>query len=260
MRIALLLTTLLLLSSALHADDTELEVIHLTHRPASEISRVIHPLLSPEEGISWYGNQLIVRARPGTIDAIRRLVSEIDLPLRSLRIEVMWGEAGGDSRRDVGLPEGPLSTADRPEVRMERRITTRRESRTQVIRVIEGETALIRRGTSVAWPELLLLRNGELAAAGIVWKDIDSGFTVRPTLLGERVRLEIEAIHDTEDPAGGGRILTRGAQTVVTVEPGEWVEIGGSTEERHAGGRRILGATRTEGSEEGRLFVRALPD
>lgn len=252
-----LLIALTLAVSTAAADDTRLEIIEVKHRPAAEIGYAIHSLLGSEEGISWYGNHLIVRARPATLEQVRVLLVDLDRPAKSLRVEVRWGDTGDGSATEWQvLDSAGVGTTSRVEPRIERRITTRRETRIQSVRVIEGQAALIRQGTAVPYPEVVVVRSGEIAAAGLAWRDVDSGFAVRPSVLGERIRLAIEPVHARESPEGGGRILTAGASTVMEVESGEWMEIGGASTDRDERGTRILGATRDRSRDNSRVFVR----
>lgn len=238
------------------ADDTELEVIAVEHRPAAEIGDALRPLLGADEALSWHGQQLLVRARPATLAQVRALLADLDRPARNLRIEVRWGDADDNTAAEWQvLDQTQPRAAQRVEPRIERRAATRRETRTQFVRVIEGQTALIRQGTAIAYPEVIVLQGG-IAAAGLAWHDVDSGFAVRPSVLGEHIRITIEPIQSRESQEDGGRFLTSGASTVLEVRAGEWVEIGGAATERHERGTRILGATRDHRQDDRRIFVR----
>lgn len=237
---ALLAAAVLLLSLTAEANEITIGTIELSHRSASALIETIRPLLKDDEAVSQDRSLLILRARPSTIESIRALVAGIDTPLQRLRIEVRWGDAVDD--------------------RTTHRITTRRDELTHAIRVIEGEGALIHAGSARLWPDIVLMRDGEVAAAGFSWKEIGSGFYVLPAPVGDRIRLEIEPVREVESRDGIGKIVTGAARTVVEVDPGEWVEIGAVTAEREVEGRRIIATTRDRREEGSRIFVRVSVD
>jgi len=285
-RLRLWLPVLLLaLASGTLAADSELRVIALKHRLAAEVVSTVQPLLGPGESVSSMDNKLIVRAAPRTLTQIERLLADIDVPRRNLRISVRHSEArdttrqtggvggdvrsgdsriivGGDRSRDSGVtlrrsgPEGSM------QLHTERHVTTTSDSATHILTVLDGGRAFLRVGESIPQVEPYLVFVGpQLAglAAGVRFHDVTTGFEVEPRLLGERIQLAIHPRLAFRTDQGLRTVNLQELRTEVVLPPGEWVDLGGVLESANEVNRRILGgAQRTSGGNSS-FLVRVDP-
>src|SRR5690606_18702339 len=82
---------------------------------------------------------------------------------------------------------------------------------------------------------------------GIDYKDVTTGFYVRPRLRGEQVILSVSPFKQSPDPRRGGDIRIQSARTTISGPLGEWLPIGGTTEQTQQSHSRIdaLGSTRS---------------
>ncbi len=272
-----------------HAADPELRVIPLKHRLADELVPVVRPLLVPGESVSGMDSRLIVRAAPRTFAQIERLLAEVDTPRRNLRISVRHaGEServqdnqgvSGDVRRGNtrivneasfttngtrstgGVTVGRTGPDGNVQLRSQRHVTTKRETSTQNLTVLDGGRAFLRVGESIpqVQPFLVLVGNRLGVVAGIQYQDVTTGFEVEPRILGEQIKLTVTPRLAFRSNQGAQSINFQELSTVVTVKPGEWVDLGGAVESSNEINRQILSTRRSTGSEDSRFLIRVDP-
>ena len=193
----------------------DISVIPLHHRMAAEVLPVIRPLLGPEDALSASGQDLILRADPGTAARIRALIRRIDKAPANLLITVRrtpqttgahraFGAGvqieSGDLRLQAGAPDGPGVT-----VQGQSRDRVRRVWREQPVRAVEGVPALLRGA-------------GELEV-------------IAQLTGGDRVELTVRSA----GPRGESEL-----DTVVTGHLGQWITLGGIRERRMRTDRGLL--------------------
>jgi type II secretory pathway component GspD/PulD (secretin) len=126
----------------------------------------------------------------------------------------------------------------------------------QSVRVLEGSSALIRVGQSVpaGIEQVIVGPGGAVGSQSTQYRDVDSGFYVTPRVNGNRVTLEISSANDrVVDPATGATRIQR-VETVASGRLGEWIELGGTWEQRSQQDSVILGRS----SDAGRDYRRVL--
>ena len=249
----------------------EMRVIQLKHRPAGEIIPLIRPLLGPEDALSGMDYRLIVRTSDRNLKEIERLLAQLDVAPRQLRITVeqrvandrdtashsVEGEVRIGDKARIKLPEkspddrGLVVQKDNLRLRTDQRTTAGRNETTQTVMALEGQRASIRIGQSVPHvKKILALGRGQvLIAQGIELQDVTTGFDVLPRVSGDRVRMEITPRLSTlRDPATG---LTNYQELATTVEAklGEWIDLGTILGHRNEIDRAILESAATESGE-----------
>ena len=251
------------------ADETR--VIQLKHRPASEIIPLIRPLLGPEDALSGMDYRLIVRTSDRNLNEIERLLAQLDVAQRQLRITVEQRVANdrdatrhsmegnvpiGDNAR-ITLPgkstdnRGLVVQKDSLRYRTDQRSSAGRNETTQTVMALDGQRAYIRIGQSVPHVrEILMLGHRQFAVTQeIELQDVTTGFDVLPRVHGNRVRLEITPRLSTlRDPATG---LADFQELTTTVEAGlgEWLDLGAVLGQRNEIDRAILDSAAAESGE-----------
>ncbi len=264
------LTALLALACA-SASAEETRIIQLKHRPAGEIIPLIRPLLGPEDALSGTDYRLIVRTSDRNLKDIERLLAQLDVAQRQLRITVeqrvaddrdtathsIAGEVRIGDKARIKLPEespdnrGLVAQKDNLRLRTDQRTTAGRNETTQTVMALDGQRASIRIGQSVPHvKEILALgRRQVLIAQGIELQDVTTGFDVLPRVSGDRVRMEITPRLSTlRDPATGLADFQELA-TTVEVRLGEWIDLGTILGHRNEIDRAILESAATESGE-----------
>jgi hypothetical protein len=280
---ALPVASYLLAPASVHASENELRVIPLKHRMADEIVPVLRPLLAPGESVSGMDSRLIVRASRATFAQIERVLNEVDVARRNLRISIrhngerddlrqqrsIAGEAhagqtrifvnGGSGNGPGGLVirrSGPNGTV---EVRNERHLSTARDASTQILTVLEGSQALLRVGESVpqVQPFLALAGNRLMIVTGIQYYDVATGFEVETRIIGNRVQLTVTPRLAFLGSQGTQTVNFQELRTTVTIAPREWVDLGGMVESANEVNRQILNTERAQHST--RYMIRVDP-
>jgi type II secretory pathway component GspD/PulD (secretin) len=262
------------------AAETELRVIPLKHRLADEVVPVVRPLLAPGESVSGMDARLIVRTAPQTFAQIERLLTEIDTPRRNLRISVRHtGENGptqggqgfsGNAQRGstriivtngdratAGTTSGKTGTGEGEQGSSERHISTKRDTSTQTLTVLDGGHAFLHIGETIAQVQPFLALAGSRlgVVAGIQYYDVTTGFEVEPRVLGEQIQLAVTPRLAFRSNQGEQAVIFQELHTQVMVKPGEWMDLGGAVESTSTVSRQIL----STGSEGSRFLIRVDP-
>jgi len=263
------------------AAEPELHVIPLKHRFAEDVIPLLRPLLAPGESVSGVDSHLIVRATPRTIAQIERMLADVDTPRRNLRISVrhageserlqarqgVSGDAHqgntrivvtGGARNTGGVNVGHAGPAGALQLHSEQRVTTKRDTSTQDLTVLDGGRAFLRVGESIplVQPFLALAGNRVTVLPGIQYYDVTTGFEVEPRILGERILLTVTPRIGFRSNQGTQNISLQELHTAVAVQPGEWVDLGGAVESSSEVSRQILSTRRNTSGEDSRFLIR----
>ena len=220
-----LLTLLLLLPLLGHQAYAEINFVTLKHRNAETLIPLLRPVLDEGVRISGKGPTLIVNSKPWQLEELRPLIEQLDTPLQSLMINVIQG----DSDNHATLQGDVSGTTARPSVRVYGTKKKERAAVSQQLRVIEGQWATISAGESIPVAEKITRhsRHGTTTQQSIKYKDVQSGFEVRPQISGETVTLEIRPFRAKHAKGGAGVIEQQQITTTVSGRLGEWITVGG---------------------------------
>ena len=266
-------------SLSVHAGTPEVHVIPLKHRLAEEVVPVLRPLLAPGESVNSMDNRLIVRATPATLALIEKTLSEIDTARRNLRISVRQaglnestqdshGLSGrvqtGNTRIVVsdthrgGVSVSGTGTNSALQVRTERHSTRSRSNSTQNLTVIDGGRGFLRVGESIPDVQQFLVWVGHrpALATGVQYRDVTTGFEVEPRIVGERILLTVSPRLAFRADHGVQTVDFQELRTQLTVQPGEWVDLGGIVGNAHELNRRILGSHQRSASDTSGFLIR----
>lgn len=262
----------------------QLEIIDLKGRTAEQVLPQLRPFVEPGGTISGMNNKIFIRASAANRQQIRELLAAIDRPPRRLLISVRQdadstasargGEVSGrvssggtviESRRTVvggsGVEVRRGGDVVRGQVYDSRSAGSERVA--QQVQVVEGGKAFINVGTSVPVPlrQVVVGPGGAVVSESVVFRDLGTGFYAEPQLAGDNVTLSISPTHDTPGAYGPGSANIQRLSTTVSGRLGEWIDLGGSVEERSG---ESSGITRysTRGGSTGRrvqLKVEELP-
>lgn len=266
------------------AQATVLEVIPLRYRTAQEVIPIIQPMLARDGSVSGLQGQLIVRTTPANLEEVKRILASIDTAPRQLLITVrqdadtdrsrsgakVSGSVGGEHGR-VTIPGGRDPRGgnvviregdDRLRVHMAEGRDLESDRNTQTVRVMEGREAFVGVGQSVPVRERQVRRvmiNGqwvEQVVEGTQYRDVTTGFYVLPRLAGDRVTLDVSPQRETLSRQIPGGVNVQSVVTTVSGRLGEWMEIGGTSQD--AGGQQsvLLGRSTTAVRDSRRVLVK----
>ncbi len=268
--------------SFLHAEPVQLKIIPLKHRLASDVVPILKPLVTEGGSISGMSNQLIIRTTPKNLQALLKTLKAIDRPLQSLKISVRYDTHGKSQGREQGADgyyqnenirietrnpgtyksDGQTVTIQRKngEIRY-RSWSTQSETddnRVYFVRTVEGQPAWIRLGESVPVPERTIILHPYGAADiydTVSYRDISSGFYVIPHLNGDRVTLMISPQRSRAGHSYGF-IETQEAEMTVSGSLGQWIDLGGITEQYKEQTEEGLYQTHHYGQSRNHIFVK----
>ncbi len=254
MPILALLLTLLLQATPLAA--SELDIVELRNRPAEEIIPLIQPMLNADESISGRGFQLILKADAARQPQIRELIGKLDRAPAQLMISVFQGSErdvralgidaelnyrNNDTRVHIGSSTAPSGGTEviigGGDTHVSGKITSTRsrlrDNPVHRLRISEGSAGYIETGKSIPYFSGQVYRGSgrQIVESSVEYKDVTSGFYVRPRLSGDRVILDISPHRDSLNTSIGGAVNTRRAATTISGPLGEWIPLGGTTEQ-----------------------------
>jgi type II secretory pathway component HofQ len=207
-------------------------------------------------------NALVLIGEPHALEAALGLLAELDRPaqtvvlhyesqrledLEARGIRIDWSVSAGSVRiGNVHAPPGVDLLAIRP-------FDVRAEGSSRLagmLRVQDGQSGRIETGTSVPFVQHVSPWESQVGYASAA-----SGFEATPRVQGDgRVRV---ALHPFEGELGhGGAIRSGGADTDVTVKPGEVVAVGSLGRTRERSSRGLGGAASEQRYEEWVLLLR----
>ncbi|MBL8414241.1 MAG: hypothetical protein JNM42_07380 [Propionivibrio sp.] len=258
-----------------------MEIIALRYRMVEQVLPSLQPLVEPGGALSGMNNQLIVRASRNNIEQIKQALSAIDVPTRRLMIRVSQNRDAVSRQQGAGLsgsvgvgnnvriiqPSSSIQGSTKIEVRggdsrANAQVYDSRSSRdlqaSQSVQVVDGGRAFIQIGQSLPLPlrQVVLGPNGLVATDSVVYRDIGQGFFAVPKLVGERVTLEISPQFDSPGDQGYGSVNTQRLSTTVSGRLGEWIELGGSSQQASGSDSRNLGSGSSEMRDNRSVWLR----
>ncbi len=252
-RLSKLLGLVLLVATA-QADS--ISTIELRNRPAEEVIPIVEPMLGENDAISGQGFKIFLRSSPETLARVRAMVDVLDTPAKVLQVSVFQGSNrdlgqlgigtgiqietgdasvdignGSDNNNDAGGSITYSTTNASANINSMSTQGNLKHNPIHQVRVTEGTEAYIETGERIpyfygaAWKE----RSG--FAGAIEYEDASTGFYVLPRIRGDNVILEVSPFKSSQSSTGADNIDTQSASTTITGRVGEWLLIGGVTEQ-----------------------------
>ena len=276
-----LLLTLGLFSFGAQADS--ITTIQLKNRPAEELIPVIKPMLGSGDSVTGRGFQLFIRTSPENLEQVRQMISQLDVAAQLLQISVFQGNdrdlralgvegsfnyQDRDSNVSIGKTGGGSRGAD---IHLSTRsasaganiLSTRgrlSDNPVHTLRITEGTQGYIETGQSIpyfsaggGW------FNGRpaLIGGGIEYKDVTTGFYILPRVNGDQVILNVSPFKQSQSKTRGGDINTQSASTQITGKLGQWLSIGGITEQVQRSSSSIGTSHSTQSRNNESIWIKA---
>ena len=266
-----LLFVLLLLSlpmvATLTSAETEFKIFTLQHRFASDLLPMVDPMVGADGTANGIDNQLIIRAQPERMREIEAIVAQMDAARvnrkitvstsNNMRIERDVIEANGKVKvGKVTVGNDKRAKSNTGNVDIERNSSNTRQSSHQFINVLDGERAFIRVGQIVPFShEWVTITQRYIQLDRLTdWREVSTGFAVRPRTLGNEVELEITpriARTNNQDFIDFEELTT-----VIRTPLGSWVDIGGTMQQNDEVSRKILGLQSIARQQNSNLSVK----
>lgn len=236
----------------------ETEVIPLNYRTPEDILPVLQGVIGTSGRVSAYGSQLIVNGSPAQIEEVRTLLQQLDTRPKRLLITVDTQENRFDddsgysvngSAQVGGVHVETGQGRGRDQVRIIRRSTDGRTGGSQQIQASEGYPALIQVGQNVP------LTTTSRDVYGRVYQNthysaVTRGFYVTAKVTGETVHVAISSNNDRVSQTRPGVIDVQSADTQVSGRLGEWLTLGGVSEDSQLDRTGVLQHRATQGRSD----------
>jgi len=259
--VILLLIAGLSVTPSVSADDFALEVIPLHHRSAAELLPMVQDFIVKNGVIKAADDKLIIRTHPANLSELRKLITKLDVPLRSLLITVKQ-LSGESARQDEASTESRTGDNDAPvhNTRVWRTDTRDGADRTQQLQVTEGAEAFIDVGRQIPISDFALSqsRSGTLMEQKTRYVGATTGFYVRPHLNGDTVSVEITPYQTTQSGVTTPpKFITQALHSTVTGKLGEWITIGASSTSIDENKHKVIEySTSQRGEQDRRILLR----
>lgn len=246
---------------------TEFKIITLQHRFASDLLPIIEPMVGADGTATGMNNQLILRAQPARMREIEEIVTKLDAARVNRKITVKTSnnlqsqqervEAKGAAKvGKVTVSNDRHSKPNSGRVEAENNSSNSSQNSKQFINVLDGERAFIRVGQIVPFTQewVTLTRRYVQVERTTDWREISTGFAVRPRTVGNNVELEITPRIARLNYQG--YIDFEELTTVMRVSLGNWVDIGGTMQQSDEVSRKILGIQNTSSQQNSSLSIK----
>ncbi|MEZ4599119.1 MAG: secretin N-terminal domain-containing protein [Syntrophotaleaceae bacterium] len=224
----------------------DIKVLHLRHISSNRALPMVKDLIGSSGKVTEWENKLIVNASPEEIASVEEVLSQIDVPPVMLKISVRRENrsvlAGHDN---LGLPP-----VDRPPGNKSSNLNLGNslEETEYFLRVQEGLQGFLLVGQSVPFiREMAVLAHRHAGyRQNLDFQLINSGFWVRPVLVGEMAHLDIRPHLEGFQKNSAGLtgmpspIDLQNLETSVRVPLGRWVDIAGVLREADEISRAIV--------------------
>ncbi len=262
--------------SILTAYAADYVVIKIRHRPAGELVNVVGAILSADGTVisDERNNTLIVMDSPGTLRKVEELIAVLDIPSRNVRLHVTFFET--QDRRMVDLSvrwrykNGGFMVGDYIDGRgaeglwIAGKVKGTEMSGTtltnQDLLVINGESGRFVTGANVPIADAVItrFRKHGIMREEVVFREISTGFIFTPTILDEKIELDIVPFLSYFIDEKEGSVVFYEAATTVSVPDGTTVVIAeNETESGKLVGEVFSGFTGSE--RTGKFYIAVTP-
>jgi hypothetical protein len=247
--------------------ETEFKIITLQHQFADNLLPIIAPMVGVDGTATGIQNQLILRASPDRMREIQATVQQLDIAKVNRRITINTSnnsqsqlnrsEVRGKINIDnITIGNNRNANANSGTIILERNRNNSESNSSQFLNVLDGERAFIQIGKIVPFTQdwVNITRRYVQIERVTDWRNITTGFAVRPRTLGNQVELEItpriaslnnQGIVDFEE-----------LSTILRISLNEWVDIGGTMQNNDDISRQILGLQNSTSSQHSSLMVK----
>ncbi|UUC52621.1 secretin [Pseudomonas citronellolis] len=242
------------------------EILPLSYRTADEILPVAQQVLGNEGRVTAYGNQLVVNAEPAKIRELQQVLEQLDTRPHRLLISVDTSDSSQRSRSgysvngsasvgNVEIQSGRGEVHGRDQVRIIDSSTASRSGGVQQIQTTEGSPALIQVGQSQPVYNVGVGPYGQVYSQ-TEYRDANRGMYVTATLSGNIVHIDLDTRNDRFNNSAPGAMDTAGASTRLSGRLGEWIEVGGVSENSQSSQGGLTRNYSTQGRSDSSLRVK----
>ncbi|MFM9881654.1 MAG: secretin N-terminal domain-containing protein [Burkholderiales bacterium] len=239
--------------SAVAAD--EVEIVVLKHRTLDQVLPMLKPLVDAGGAVSGMENQVIMRTNARNLNQLKKVLASIDVPQRRLTISVRQTRDAVvlSEGMDVGVATGSAQG------RVYSSRSANDEVVTQQVQTVDGKAAFIAIGQSVPFQTQSVIPTpaGYGVVESTLIRNVSTGFSVMPRVLGDRVTLDIHPRRETLGGSTPASVESQSVGSTVTGRLGEWIRLGGATGATSGADRgRVLSSASASRDEHRTVWVK----
>jgi hypothetical protein len=247
--------------------ETEFKIITLQHQFADNLLPIIAPMVGADGTATGMQNQLILRASPDRMREIEATVQQLDIARVNRRITINSSnqnqsqlnrtEARGRVNIDnITIGNDRHARTNSGNIIVERNRNNVQKNSSQFLNVLDGERAFIQVGQSIPFTQdwITITRHYVQIERATDWRNITTGFAVRPRTIGNQVELEITPRIASLN--NQGMIDFEELSTTLRISLNEWVDIGGTMQNNDDISRQILGRQNSTSSQHSSLMIK----
>lgn len=262
---------LALLGSGLARADFPLTILKTRHQSAELLAPKLAEMVSPGGRVSGINNTLLIRTDPENLRELQAVLAEIDQAAKRLRIRVRSSLDADSRRRDLGvsgdignddvrirLPDSPNQRNTRIDIGTVRidgsdSAGQLRQGGEQFVDTIDGGRASVFLGQSIPmrFHQVFIEPDGARVVRGTTWRDIGAGLVATPQVSGQRVTVALSPERSQMNERGHADVFR--LETTVEGRLGEWMPVGGATEDSGSRGG-VIGRRSIETSSSSAQF------
>lgn len=271
---------LVIASPATLAEAMKIETIPMNNRPVEDVIPILRPLVTDGGTVTGINNKLIIKTTPSNLRQIKEVLAQIDNAPRRLIISVKQNVDDNLNVRESGLSgryNADNVRVESPDTGRGGTIIQGQDSEGNVIRyrqlqsqsqlqdknafrvqALEGNPAFINTGQSVPIPNqtAYVTGGGVVVQDGVEYRDVTSGFYVLPRLQGENVTLLIASHLSRVSPNQAAIFDVQNVETTASGRLGEWIQIGGVSQQYNNESKRNLLGTKQRGQERRNVLLK----
>jgi len=210
------------------------ETIRLHNKPASDIIPLIKPFLIPKAAVSGDNYNIMIKTTASNMYEIKEMIANFDTPIHQLLISISFKPQV--TKQAVKKKPSGKQDDDKANIRIyssggsDSQTKTYKTHGEQVdpnlftLRALEDRWATIRTGQSVPIVERHRNADGTVTQS-VRYRQVNSGFHVKPRLQGDKVTLDISAFGEMQSDSGGGELSHYMTTSSVTVGINQWVPL-----------------------------------
>ncbi|AFU97848.1 NolW domain-containing protein [Simiduia agarivorans] len=256
-----LMSTPLVVPSSYGADGQIIYTVPIRHRSAESVAASVAPLVDQGGHLSVTGNKLIIKTSRQNFEQLSLLIDELDTPVKQLLISVKTLSAGNQSSGGLSthgnITRGTITPDGKPVQKPAGSVTVTRstgwgsgESNYQ-LRAEEGQRVYIQTGQEIPVQTRYGVVGG--VATSDHYQPVMSGFGVTARLQGDRVVLQLD---QQAKQLEGRYIDSQLMSTQLTGQRGEWIQVGGVTEQDSSRSRGIVDRHSTSSKSDKQIFIK----
>ncbi len=242
-----------------------IESVRLTHKTAEEIIPLVKPFLGKYATVAGEGQRIFIRATAKHMEQVKQLISDLDTPVHQLEISLSYNPAV--LKENSQPADNVLLESDRATIRIYKPGDTAEKTEyyatrgrqigddTYSVRVLEDKWATIKTGMSIPLVERHYNRDGTVTES-IQYKELNSGFRLRPRLNGDKVTLDVSAFGASESRLGGGKLKQYQTDTTFRVTLGKWFPVSANTGRPVVQANKQVYGTKRSSEQERLIYIK----